>query len=407
VASVFFRGSRSAPRWYACFKAANGRWVSQRVRQETRREAMKIARALEAKAERQRFGLELPDVGVQLVGDLLKRWESGLTNRSAYDDRCRVRKWIAPRFGALRLADLTLPVLMAWLDEERLARRMSAGTLRHLLNVISRFFGWAIERGLATVNPVRQIPSGKRPQLAAKREVPWIEDDETVRRLMATLPPPFDLMFYVGNRAGMRLGEICGLRLSDVADLAAGSFRVRYSYLGPLKEDRHGRGKVKWTPAPGDSAQILGPWIARRRAAAPDDGEALLFPGADGFVLRKEHVEYRWEKAADALGLSLTWYEATRHSFASRNLSRGVALDEVAAALGHSTPAVTARHYAHFVRKQFSPLMTTALWPGPDGGGKVVAIAAARAPVSPTPARAPKAAKAVRRSSGKERGHAA
>jgi hypothetical protein len=122
--------------------------------------------------------------------------------------------------------------------------------------------------------------------------------------------------------------------------------------------------------------------------------------------MRKEHVEYRWERAADALTLNLTWYQATRHSFASRNLSRGVPLDEVAAALGHSTPAVTARHYAHFVRKTFSPLMTAGLWSGPDDGGKVLPIDGARAPVS-TAAPAARAIAAPRRRKRPEDGRAA
>ena len=87
----------------------------------------------------------------------------------------------------------------------------------------------------------------------------WLADDEQVRAIMRELPDPFRLMFYVGNRAGMRLGEICGLRMSDVAELAAGAFRVRYSYNGPLKEDKAGAGKAKWTPAPADAAAVLGP----------------------------------------------------------------------------------------------------------------------------------------------------
>src|SRR6185312_5722575 len=302
-------------------------------------------------------------------------------NRSAYDDRSRLRLHVLPRFASMRLADLTLPVLMQWLDELRAARRLEGGTQRHLLNLVSRFFGWAIERGFATVNPVRQIPAGRRPQHAAKRDVPWIRDDETVRAIMRELPDPFRLMFYVGNRAGMRLGEICGLRLSDVEDLAAGAFRVRYSYSGPLKEDKAAAGKVKWTPAAADAVDVLGPWIARRRAEGAD-GEAFLFMREHGRHFRKEHVEYRWELAADALGLNLTWYQATRHSFASRNLSRGAALDEVAAALGHSTPAVTARHYAHFVRKTFSPVMTAGLAPGAGPAAPVISIAAGRAPAA-------------------------
>jgi hypothetical protein len=59
-----------------------------------------------------------------------------------------------------------------------------------------------------------------------------------------------------------------------------------------------------------------------------------------------------------------------------------VPLDEVAAALGHSTPAVTARHYAHFIRKTFSPGMCAPL---PPAGGKVIPIAG-RAAVSPADA---------------------
>jgi integrase len=377
MASVFFRGAKSAPRWYARYRDPAGVWRSRRVRVQSRKDAEKIATTLEAQAERRRYGLEAPESAGLLVGDLMKRWENGLINRSAYDDRSRLRLHVLPRFGSMRLADLTLPVLMQWLDELRAARKLEGGTQRHLLNLVSRFFGWAIERGFATVNPVRQIPAGRRPHHAPKRDVPWLADDDQVRAIMRELPDPFRLMFYVGNRAGMRLGEICGLRLSDVADLAAGAFRVRYSYNGPLKEDKTGAGKVKWTPAPSDAAEVLGPWIARRRAEGAT-GEAFLFVREHDRHFRKEHVEYRWELASEALGLGLTWYQATRHSFASRNLSRGVALDEVASALGHSTPAVTARHYAHFVRKTFSPLMTAGLGLGGGEPAPVIPIGAGR-----------------------------
>ena len=202
---------------------------------------------------------------------------------------------------------------------------------------------------------------------------------------MERLPEPIGLMFYIGNRSGLRLGEICGLRLSDIEGLADGAIRVRYSYEGPLKEDKKGGGKVKWAPAPDDAGSMLGPWLERRRAGGAGP-EAFVFARADGTHFRKEFVEWHWERARDALGLTLTFYEATRHSFASRNLSRGVALDEVASALGHSTPAVTARHYAHFVRKSFSPGMRAPLQlRGAELAGMVLQLSA-RAPVSPVPA---------------------
>lgn len=65
----------------------------------------------------------------------------------------------------------------------------------------------------------------------------------------------------------------------------------------------------------------------------------------------------RWEVVAERLGLAMTFYQATRHSFVSRNLSRGASLDEVSAAVGHSSPGVTRRYYDHFVRQDFSAIL--------------------------------------------------
>jgi integrase len=359
MASAFFRGRGEGRRWFARFKGTGGVWRARRVRVQTRAQALAIARKLEGEAELRRHGLLAPEGANDRVGPLLQRWADGLANRSAYDDKSRVRLHLLPRWGGARLSDVTLASVMGWLDDMRAEARISTGTQRHALGLLSRFFSWGCERGLAESNPCRMIPAGKRPRGAIRREVPWIEDDAIVGRIMAALPEPFELMFYVGNRAGLRLGEIAGLRISDVADLGAGAFRVRFSYVGPLKEDKAG-GKVKWCPAPSDAAAVLGPWIAKRRAATADP-EAFF---------------------REALGLELTWYEATRHSFASRNLSRGAGLDEVADALGHSTPAVTRRHYAHFIRKTYSSVLTAALVPD--------AAAPVSRPAEPAPAGAPR-----------------
>ncbi|MEM9490073.1 MAG: tyrosine-type recombinase/integrase, partial [Myxococcota bacterium] len=72
----------------------------------------------------------------------------------------------------------------------------------------------------------------------------------------------------------------------------------------------------------------------------------------------KQCFARHWTVVRDELNLGeMTWYQATRHSFTSRLLSNGASLDEVSAALGHSSPVVTRRYYDHFVRKSFSPIM--------------------------------------------------
>jgi integrase len=159
---------------------------------------------------------------------------------------------------------------------------------------------------------------------------------------------------------------VCGLRIEDFAWVSDGIIRAEHSYGGPLKEDKgHGPApKAKWVPAAMDVEEVMGPWLKRRKkdGAGPTD---LVFPfqaakpqnrkrtsGWTGY--RKEYVESVWSKVVDELGVKLNWYEATRHSFVSRNLAAGVPLDEVSAAVGHSSPVVTMRFYARYVRKSFS-----------------------------------------------------
>jgi integrase len=173
---------------------------------------------------------------------------------------------------------------------------------------------------------------------------------------MNDLPEPVDLMFYLGNRSGLRTGEIAGLRMADLGFLDEGVIRVRFSYGGPLKEDKKGTGKVKWVPAADDIEAVLGSWLALRQAAGagPED---LVFPcpTRDGSWYGKRFIERCWEKVVPKHCVELTWYQATRHTFTSRALAAGASLDEVSSALGHSSPEVTKRFYDHFVRRSFSP----------------------------------------------------
>jgi integrase len=359
MASAF---KKSGDRWFVRYKLASGKWVSRRTEQVNRRDALRAARKLAADEEKVRLGLEAAPASRKPCGELMRQWSRGLVNRAASDDRSRLENHVIPRFGSLPIAALNLAAVMAFIDDARETNTPTAPTLRHCLTILSRFFGWCIARGFATVNPLRSLPSSKRPAAAGKKaDAPWIKDDATVRELVRLLPEQIGAMFLIGNRCGLRTGEVCGLRLSDVADVAAGSIRVRFSYAGPLKEDRRCEGKSKWAPAGADVASTLAPLIAKRLAegAGPED---FLFV-REGRHFRKEHLQHPWRRACSTLGLDLSWYAGTRHSFASRNLSHGVALDEVASALGHSTPAITARHYAHFVRRTFSPAMTAPMGP--------------------------------------------
>jgi integrase len=390
MASVFFRGPKASPRWFARFKDAKGAWISRRVRQENRRDALKVAAALEARAERQRLGLEAPDQAGQLCGPLLKKWALSLGNRSADIDRGRIDLHVLPRWRAVRLVDVTLASVTAWLDD--LAEGdLLAGSRRHLLGLLSRFLSWAQQRGFAERNVVRDLPPGSRPRPVppAPESIPWVKTDDQALAIMRALPAPFGAIFFVGNRSGARLGEILALRLSDLAEIDLGEIRIRFAGedgIGWVKEAKHGP-KTKYAPiSAADARAVLGPIIAARRAAGAGP-EAFVFVDADGDRIDRHAVAYAWRKMAKGVGLppGLNFYRGTRHSAASRALASGASVGEISMALGHANVATTERYYLHVQRRHFSSILTAGL--GLDGapGAKVIPIGV-RTEVTETPA---------------------
>ena len=262
MASIKTRGPKNARRYYVAFdvgRTPEGRRI-QRMHLLKGATNLADARQELARVEREVVASRDPFAPVvkEQVGPLLDRWQESLTNRSAADDRSRIRNHLQPKLKAMTIDAVTLPVVMKWVDE--LANTdLSPQSQRHMLNLLSRFFSWCIERGMATVNPVKMVPQGRRPVAVKTEDAPWLDDPKKVQELIAALGPEVGLMFYLANGSGMRLGEACGLKIGDLDFLDEGVIRVAHSYGGPLKEDRRGEGKVKWVPAPLDAEARVDP----------------------------------------------------------------------------------------------------------------------------------------------------
>ena len=200
MASIKRRGPRSAPRYFVNYtigRTADGKRLQTdrllkgvQTREQAIQQLARVERDLAA--GKNPFAVVRPP---ELMGPLLRRWRDGLTNRNADDDRSRVDRHLVPKFGPMTLDAVALPVVMDWIDELA-ATKLSAQSQRHALNTLSRFFSWCIERGLATVNPVKMVPQGRRP-VATKTDSPWLEDESKVPELIAALGPDVGLMFYI------------------------------------------------------------------------------------------------------------------------------------------------------------------------------------------------------------------
>jgi len=384
MGDIIDRGTRDKPKWYVRYVDADGTRRMRLVHDaRTKGDARAALAEVEGRVRRGLMGIPQAEES-KACGPLMDSWIATLTNRDKQNDTTRYNRHLRPYWSARSLDDVqALSSVMAWLDHQRATTGLSEASVRHSLGLLSRFLGWAIERGIAKTNPVAMIPRARRPKVSPKAaDRAWIRDDAVVVAFMKALEPPLDLMFYLGNRSGMRPGEVAGLRMGDLAFISDGTIRVAHSYGGPLKEDKgsEGTGKVKWVPAPDDFKDHLGAWLNRRKIAGAKEDD-LVFPyvpphrptrkrstswtGYTRAFLRDAWQQARTKVLAENSDIdipeSIGWYEATRHSFVSRNLESGASLDEVSNALGHSSPKVTQDNYNHFVRKKFSDKLTAGL----------------------------------------------
>lgn len=365
MGSIVRRGTRAKPRYYARYRDLDGR---QKMRAlpgiATQNDAAKALAVIEANVVHGRLGIAPKTIAMQMR-DAIEQWLPTRRTRNRMKDEQRVRKYLLPAFGSMTMAAAQeTSAVLVWLDQLRATGNLEEPTLRSFLTLLSGFWTWAIERRLASVNPVRMLPKRDRPKRKeSTADHPWLKTDAEVWAVLELLQEPFRTAFWLGNRSGIRPGELAGLRLSDMQWLAEGNIRVRFNYDGPLKEDKD-TGKVKWVPAPDDWGTWLAPVIARRRAEGAGD-EDVLFRYTPGVGrprkkawegLNEDGFKDAWQPVREKLKLGkMRFYDGTRHSYVSRNLAAGVPIGQVSESIGHASTDTTRASYNHFIRKEWLP----------------------------------------------------
>jgi integrase len=218
-----------------------------------------------------------------------------------------------------------------------------------------QIFDAALEADMIEKLPTRRLRAeGKA--AAPKKALNEQQVDELLEAVRDLTVEPCVML---GLYTGMRRGEACGLRWSDV-DLAAGELSVRRS----IKRDnaQYYVGDVPKTGASWRTLKMpasLAERVADRRAWAEGLAEELgvddiddwyVLGGPDGY-LRPDIVSRDWTSLARALRLKGTrgrrpTFHDLRHTFASRLIAAGVDVRTVAALLGHSDASLVLRVYA-------------------------------------------------------------
>ncbi len=324
-----------------------------------------LARALLASLEAEIDGEE------ETFAELAVPWveRRRLTLRDARHDVGRMNNHLIPFFGA-ELPSAITPALVRRYIEHKQAT-LSGGTIERTLALLSRFFNDQLEANtITTENPVTRLDRHSRRAARSRhdpRRVPFLRRKEDIARLYRALPPadtplrPYRVMFAIGALAGLRPGEVIALDWQRDVDLERRrifvGWQVSEGKLGPVKDD-----DGRLVPIVNSVLPVLARW--RELAVTTGHETGLCFPpdpsrgGRPGSPprFRRLHTLHKHLRRAlqrAELPKSLTWYQCTRHTFASHWVSDGGSIEKLREVLGHSSVRVTER-YAHLRGDIFS-----------------------------------------------------
>ncbi len=214
--------------------------------------------------------------------------------------------------------------------KDNLPRTVSLKTKRNILNGLHVFFIWLRKKGTIAEVPVWPEIKGDDARVMVALD---IEDQaEALARIPEEHRDPFILL----SETGVRINEVCALKIKDL-DLKTGVWIVQRTYSGAkLLETTKARNKK---PIPLSEKA----WEIVRRYSAGKFGEDFLFinPVTEkGY--RYEFLYKLWRKHA---GVSVTFYEATRHSFCTQIGESGLNSLQARQLMRHSDVRTTQKYF--------------------------------------------------------------
>lgn len=296
------------------------------------------------------------------VGQYMEKWihdycEVNLKPTTVASYRSIAEGHIIPGIGAVPLADLAAPQVSSWLADVarksgRSGERLSPRRVAYVRAVLRDALHEAVRQRLIHTNPVdlvrapRQDP--KQVEAFTLQEVQALDKAAAGQRLEA--------LIRISWRTGLRLGELLGLHW-DAVDLDGRTITVRSSLveadgkriMQESAKTKRGTRTIAMTDSVASALRAHRAAQAAERLAAGwrwQDND-LVFATRAGKPLAPRNVQRLFYLLRDRAGLPDHGVHALRHTYATLAKRAGVPIEDISDALGHESPAFTAKVYAH------------------------------------------------------------
>ena len=296
-----------------------------------------------------------PEIARTTVEEWCTSWLAGYGTRRAStvrQGRVHVARIVA-EFGPKRLANVRPSHVKAWTAKLK-AEGVSDSYVYALHARLAQIMADAVHDGL-----IARSPCSRRTSPGAGKQRPYVATEVQVWALVDTVPEYLRSAVLLAAFAGLRVAEVCGLRVTDV-DFVRGVINPAVQYpQEPLKtatariaipiphalvvELADGAGGRKWIVETSVGEQVA-PWKIDRAVRA---ARAALKARAEKAAQQPTAGPVELEAArAAALPVGFRFHDL-RHFYASLLIASGADVKVVQARLRHASAKTTLDTYAH------------------------------------------------------------
>lgn len=247
----------------------------------------------------------------------------------------------------LHVTELTPAVLKNWIS----SRKTKLKTIQNNLSFLRSALDEAVTDGLLTINPVTLVSASRYHAIdstpsADDYEVDPFTPAETIAIYQQCKYQEWQNLFRFAFNTGLRSSELCALRWSDIDFIEDTAHVQTASVAGVLKgtKTKAGTRKVELNSEALTALQAQKQFTFMKNEfifSDPKTGE----PWANADAIRKK----AWVPTLKKAGVRYRNPYQTRHTFATRHISRGVNLFWLAGQMGHKGPEMLFRHYGRYL----------------------------------------------------------
>ena len=272
---------------------------------------------------------------------------------TAYGYRGMIENYLKPQLGEIRLQKLTardIQQYYTWLMDEK---ELSPNTVIKHHNLLTNTLNAAERQEYITKNPMRAVSPPKKRQREAKFYTP----EQLGTLLDKAVGTRIELPVYICAYLGLRRGELCGLRWSDV-DLEHQTITIENTRTqAGKKEIEKGTKTASSTRTlylPDTLCDMLKAAKEHQQACRAEyknvyDDNDYVVVMEDGRPFRPNYLSELFGKFLADNDLPKIVLHELRHTFASLSNQAGIPAYNIGKALGHSTPATTQKIYTHLL----------------------------------------------------------